>query len=96
MKYIVFGDIHGRDCWKKIVENESFDKVIFLGDYVTSRAGILENEQLENLKNIFKFYDENQEKVILLRGNHDMEALKYSCASCNPRFNNHYLNENLD
>lgn len=96
MKYIVFGDIHGRNEWKRVVEKESFDKVIFLGDYVTSREGIYEDKQLENLKDIFNFYDTNKGKVILLRGNHDMEALKYPWADCNPRFYNHYLYENRD
>ena len=32
MKTIVIGDIHGRDVWKKIVEHENADKVIFMDE----------------------------------------------------------------
>lgn len=33
MKILCVPDIHGRNCWKKIVEKENPDRVIFLGDY---------------------------------------------------------------
>lgn len=36
-KIIVFGDIHGRPIWKKVLEKEyDADLIIFLGDYCTS------------------------------------------------------------
>ena len=37
MKIIAFGDIHGRDVWKKVLDEriDEVDKVIFLGDYFT-------------------------------------------------------------
>ena len=96
MKTVVFGDIHGRNIWAKIVENNlDADRFIFLGDYFTSREGISEEDQIKNFTEIVNFANfENAitpGKVILLRGNHDMEALGYSWAECSPRFRNkHY------
>jgi hypothetical protein len=82
MKIIVFGDIHGRTCWKKILEHEKWDKVIFLGDYVSTHEKISENDQILNLQDIFDFKKEYGDKVILLRGNHDIQHLGYSWAEC--------------
>jgi len=36
MKTIFIGDIHGQDTWKKIVESENPDRVVFIGDYFDS------------------------------------------------------------
>ena len=82
MKIIVFGDIHGRTCWKNILEHEKWDKVIFLGDYVSTHENVSENDQILNLQEIFDFKKEYGDKVILLRGNHDMQHLGYSWAEC--------------
>ncbi len=35
MKIITIGDIHGRDFWKKILE-EPMDQLVFIGDYFDS------------------------------------------------------------
>jgi metallophosphoesterase superfamily enzyme len=67
---VVLGDIHGRTIWKKILEIEHPDKVIFLGDYVTTHYGISSETQIENLKEILTYKENNPDKVILLRGNH--------------------------
>jgi predicted phosphodiesterase len=40
MKTIAVGDIHGRDSWKRLAEQESFDQIIFLGDYFDSKENI--------------------------------------------------------
>lgn len=99
MKTIVFGDIHGRSIWKDIVSQHSdADRFVFLGDYFTSREGISVEDQITNFGEIVFFADmENETKpgrVILLRGNHDMEALGYEWASCSPWFgSDHYRNE---
>lgn len=87
MKTVIFGDIHGRTIWKDIVEKENPERVIFLGDYVSTHEGISEEKQIDNLLEILDF-KENAFKgdVILLRGNHDMEALGYSWAECYPKF----------
>lgn len=93
MKILVFGDIHGRTCWKDIYNKESPDLTIFLGDYFTSRDYISEEDQVKNFDNILKFKLDNDNKVILLRGNHDTEALGYSWAECYPVF---YKKELID
>lgn len=101
MKTIVFGDIHGRTVWKDIVrENYDADRFVFLGDYFTSREGILEEDQITNFTDLVNFADfENAMtpgRVILLRGNHDMEALGYEWASCSPWFmSDHYRNKEV-
>lgn len=86
LKIIVFGDIHGRPCWKEVVHKYSADLYIFLGDYFTSRDGYDVQAQIDNWNEILDFKKQNPNKVILLRGNHCMEALKYSWARCYPVF----------
>ena len=70
-KIIVLGDIHGRDIWKKIIQNElDFDLVIFIGDYFDS-YDIDIMTQMHNFRDIIAFRNENPDKVIMLLGNHD-------------------------
>ena len=83
-KVLVLGDIHGRSLWKEIIEKENTDKVVFLGDYVSSHEGITAEQQLRNLDEILEYKEENPEKVILLRGNHDICELGYYWAECYP------------
>ena len=35
MKIAIIGDLHGKNCWKKLLKDkiDSFDKIIFMGDY---------------------------------------------------------------
>lgn len=90
MKIIVLGDIHGRDIWKEIVAEEyDADCFVFLGDYVSSHDRRLmydDEAQINNLKDILDFAEfENAMtpgRVILLRGNHDMQHLGYHWAEC--------------
>ena len=86
MKTLVLGDIHGRKWWKDIVNSDSFDTIIFLGDYVSSHDNITGEEQIENLKEILDFKESNWNKVILLRGNHDVQHLNYYWADCSGYF----------
>lgn len=87
-KTVILGDIHGRDVWKKIITDEKPSGVIFLGDYVSSREGISESDQIKNLEEILDFKEESESEmeIILLRGNHDLEALGYHWAECYPSF----------
>ena len=78
-KIVVLGDIHGRTVWKEILAKESPDKVIFLGDYVSSHNDIDAQVQLDNLYAILNY--RGCEKI-LLRGNHDMQHLCYHWAVC--------------
>lgn len=72
MKILALGDIHGRNHWKEITSKETFDLVVFVGDYFdTHDRGYSPNRQLENFKEILEFKKANKDKVILLTGNHD-------------------------
>ena len=82
MKILVLGDIHGRLIWKDIIERENPDLTIFLGDYVSTHELISAEQQLSNLEDILNYTESNLDKVILLRGNHDLEACNYYWASC--------------
>lgn len=86
MKTLVFGDIHGRDCWIDIIRKESPDKVVFLGDYVSTHEDIDELTQIKNLEDILTYKELNMDSTILLRGNHDMQHLGYSWAHCSGLF----------
>ena len=91
MKILVLGDIHGRTTWKHIIDKESPDKVVFLGDYVSTYYDILERDQVDNLVEILKYKESHSSGVVLLRGNHDMEALGYEWAACFPVFRSKFL-----
>ena len=70
MKIVVIGDVHGRDKWKKQVQEEA-DLYIFIGDYWDS-FDIPFEIQKENFLEIVEFYEQNPDKVVLLAGNHDV------------------------
>lgn len=84
MKILVLGDIHGRPFWKEIIDKESPDLTIFLGDYVTTHESYTPKMQLEELEKILSLKEQNPSKVILLRGNHDLDGLGYYWARCYP------------
>ena len=81
-RYLVIGDIHGRSIWKDIIEKENPDKVIFLGDYVSTHDNISSTQQINNLEEILTYKENNPDKVILLRGNHCVQHLGYYWAEC--------------
>lgn len=56
--------------------------MIFLGDYVSTHDMIPADQQVSNLKDILNYKDENPDKVVLLRGNHDTQHLGYYWAEC--------------
>ena len=58
LRILTFGDIHGRNVWKDVIDREGIDNldlVVFLGDYFTSREGISVKNQEENFRNIVEF-----------------------------------------
>jgi hypothetical protein len=77
MKIIALGDTHGRKKWERIVMDEEFDKIVFLGDYFDSREGINPINQIENFNKILNFKRDYPDKVVLLLGNHDYHYLPY-------------------
>lgn len=71
MKIIAIPDVHGMNKWKEIVvKEEKTDKIVFIGDYWDS-FDIPFIEQLNNFRDIIEYKKANDEKVILLIGNHD-------------------------
>lgn len=87
MKTIVLGDIHGRICWYDIIEKENPDRIIFMGDYVSTHdKNVTIEQQCSNLEDILNFKEGFGENCILLRGNHDMQHLGYHWAECSGYF----------
>lgn len=82
MKTLVFGDIHGRTQYTDIIEKENPDKVIFLGDYVSTHEGISSEQQINVVIDLLARKKAESERYILLRGNHDIQHLGYSWAEC--------------
>lgn len=84
MKIVVLGDIHGRLIWNDILEaEENIDLVIFLGDYVSTHdEEVTSEQQLANLEDILEHKRDNMDKIILLRGNHDIQHMGYPWAKC--------------
>ncbi|MEI0607613.1 metallophosphoesterase [Brachyspira pulli] len=78
MKVAVIGDLHGKDCWKKLLEGkfDSFDKVIFMGDYSDDSWVTFTDEEIsENLRNVIEFKKNHNDNVELLIGNHDFQYI---------------------
>lgn len=69
MLYNIIGDIHGRDCWKDLIEKDAVN--IFLGDYFSPY-----NKEYDfvhcanNFQEIVDFAKERPETILLV-GNHD-------------------------
>lgn len=84
MKTLVLGDIHGRPYWQQIIEKENPDRVIFLGDYVTTHELYTPEMQLAELRAILNYKREHFDTTIILRGNHDLDGLGYYWARCYP------------
>ena len=76
-KIVCIGDIHGRNIWKDILDNEKdFDEVVFLGDYFDNRDGIGVDKEISNFKDILNYKANNPNiKVTILIGNHDLHYL---------------------
>jgi len=73
MRTITIGDIHGLDSWKGI-DQDKFDFVIFLGDYVDS-FNLADEPMMTNFREIIAFKKAYPDKVILLLGNHEASYL---------------------
>jgi len=74
-RILVVPDVHGRLFWKEPVRKyiNTVDRVVFLGDYLDpyeDEDGLADDIYL-NLMEIIALKEENMEKVVLLKGNHD-------------------------
>lgn len=70
MRTLVLGDIHGHDTWRSIVNNEEYDNVVFLGDYLDAFR-VIPEDIADNLLDIIKFKEKMGDKCRLCYGNHD-------------------------
>lgn len=68
--YNIIGDIHGRDVWKQLVDENCIN--IFVGDYFDPYEYFPMETMERNFLEITKYKQEHEDKVILLYGNHDM------------------------
>lgn len=76
MKVAVIGDLHGKPCWKHLLKDNNFDKIVFLGDYSDdSWVTFTDKEIVDNLKDVIEFKRNNNSKVELLIGNHDFQYI---------------------
>lgn len=80
MNVLAVGDLHGRDCWKKI-NPEEHDRIVFTGDYADS-FDIFPEKILENLNSVIEFKKQFPGKVTLLLGNHDIQYAEYPHYRC--------------
>lgn len=78
MRTIAIGDIHGRNTWKKIIEHEKPDRIIFIGDYFDS-FDIPAVVQIDNFRAIMELKGD----VIWLIGNHDLQYYYEITKTCN-------------
>ena len=92
MKVAIIGDLHGKSCWKHLLKDNNFDKIVFLGDYSDdSWVTFTDKEIVDNLKDIIEFKKNNNSKVELLIGNHDFQYIVgYPTAS---RYRKSYADE---
>ncbi|MBQ9440559.1 MAG: hypothetical protein IJU35_08280 [Paludibacteraceae bacterium] len=67
--YNIIGDIHGRTCWKELVQDDFVN--IFVGDYLDPYEDIPYELLMENLRDIIAYKKEHP-ATVLLYGNHDM------------------------
>lgn len=70
MKVIVIADLHGKSVWKTL-NLSTYDKVIFLGDYLDS-FDVAVKDQLANFQEVVQLKKVHPGKVVLLLGNHEV------------------------
>ena len=68
--YNIIGDIHGRDAWKQLVDENCIN--IFVGDYFDPYEYFPIETMERNFLEITEYKQEHEEQVVLLYGNHDM------------------------
>lgn len=78
MRIAVIGDLHGKSCWKKLLEGkfDSIDKIVFMGDYSDDSWVTFSDEEIvNNLKEVIEFKKNHNDNVELLVGNHDFQYI---------------------
>lgn len=72
-KYNIIGDIHGRDSWRRLVDENCIN--VFVGDYFDPYEDIHFMDLQYNFMEIIEFKKKHPDNVVLLYGNHDFEYL---------------------
>lgn len=72
---IAIGDIHGRTCWKEIVQQHPDCMYVFLGDYLDPYTNIAPQALMDNLRDIIRLKEAQPENTVLLLGNHDLHYI---------------------
>ena len=60
--YNIIGDIHGKESWKQLVQEEGIN--VFVGDYFDSKDGRSANEVIANFEDIIAFKQQRPERRI--------------------------------
>lgn len=71
---LAIGDIHGKECWKKLVDKD-YDDLYFVGDYFDNYENTPAVQQIRNFKEICELA-RNDSRVHLCIGNHDYHYLR--------------------
>lgn len=96
MRFCIIGDIHGRDSWMDLVEQNKGSHFIFLGDYCDPYDyKIDDNEALINLNMIINYKKSHLDNVTLLIGNHDIQYIYYPDYATSNRNQNEKLKETI-
>jgi hypothetical protein len=93
MKILAVPDVHGTHHWEKAREKiGEVDRVIFLGDYFDGWENSWP-DQMDNFHRICEFREENQDKVDLCVGNHELHYLIEASYSGKQRSRQHDIRE---
>ena len=96
MKTLVLGDIHGRTCWYDIIVDEQPDKIIFLGDYVSTHENISAEQQCSNLEDILNFKEGFGESEVSDTLAISVEEIGRRMESCKKKFKHKSYNRGLE
>lgn len=74
MGHNIIGDIHGRDCWKQLVDDNLIN--VFIGDYFDPYTYRISFDDCKhNFLEIVDYKKQHPENTILLWGNHELHYL---------------------
>ena len=80
MKILTISDLHGRSVWENI-DFDSYDHIIFLGDYTDSYT--FDDETIfNNLSAIIDLKSQQPDRFTLLIGNHDAQYMHFPQYGC--------------
>jgi len=69
----IIGDIHGRDSWKRLVDEDCIN--VFVGDYFDPYLDLNIEDLERNFMEIVEYKRKHRKNTVLLYGNHDMDYL---------------------